>query len=459
MGSNKNLQKGCKNKIIPNVNKCSKDNMLPINNLGFYHLAEKELNFQNSLNNSLQLPYPTQLFLIDFRNSLGEIGISDSSLTVKYGSNKGLLKNREFGEFFCLGSSFISNAMRGINHSNSYTIAEDDLIQIRNVLSTNYIDSAKFSLSLLDKYEIMNELYIRKHRNERWYYHNPILKGRFFKNINNCEKGYWLGFAGADIHASKRGDYQIVIRLAYKDICHLYTFCEVFGLNSKKVLEGFDYDGNHMCVLRFECKSMIEDLYGHGFTSSHSKNKSVPEPIKRAVRKAKSEKDNVSDVWQTSSGKIALAWLYGYYDGDGLKASTSISCGSKDMLEDIKDIFNIYRDISGSDGDYYLTVGAHLMNKMQSTYNKGLPRKRRIWDERNDRHIIFKRSLDKARLTINDIRELVKYFTQKELCDIFHCSVSFFQRYLSNNNIFVPRKKIHIPQGILLHYNSKFLEL
>ena len=79
------------------------------------------------------------------------------------------------------------------------------------------------------------------------------------------------------------------------------------------------------------------------------------------------------------------------------------------MLEEIKDYFNIYYDVNGEDGDYYLSVGANLMNKMQALYHKGLDRKRRIFDERNDRHFIFNRGLKRAGITYNDLGNLVYY--------------------------------------------------
>lgn len=407
----------------------------------------------------LQLPYPTNLFLQDFRNCLTESDIVNSSLIVKSGKNARLIKNQVFNNLFGLGDSFISNRLRGMKSGNFYTIAEDDLNHIRNVLITKYLDRAKNIIALIDKYKQMNELFIRKHSGERWYYYNPGFKGRFFRKIDSIEKGYWLGFAGADIHASRRGDYQIVANLAHKDICHLYAFCEVFGLNNDKIETYYDKDGNHKCVLRFSCKSMIEDLYEHGFTSSKSKNKSIPGPIKMAILRAKVEKEKVLDIWQTWSGRIALAWLYGYYDGDGLKASTAITCGSREMLEEIKEFFDIYYELKGGPGNYYLTVGTYLMNKMQSTYDKGLPRKRRIWDERNDRHIIFKRSLETAEFTLSDIRDLVKYFTIQDLADVFNCSNTFIYNYLTKNNIHIPKKKIVMSPEKEHYFENKFFRL
>jgi len=463
----KKLKKGCREKEIgidgtgiPNeINReCNSDSIYRRQNSNRFQCLGNSLS-TNRPQENIGLPYPTHLFLRDFRRCLSESGTLDKNLVNSSGRNFGLVKNEVFDLLFGLGESFVSNMLRRLKNSNFYTIAEDDLFQIRDVLTNKPLDKSKHCIALIIKYEQKNELFIRRHRAEIWHHYNPGFKGRFFKNIDDPEKGYWFGFAGADIHASKRGDYQIAINLAFKDICHLYTFCEVFGLNSEKPKDFFDKDGNHICVLRFGCKSMIEDLYGHRFTSSKSKNKFVPDPIKKAVLRAKAEKGKVLDIWQTKSGRIALAWLYGYYDGDGLKASTAITCGSKEMLEEIKELFDIYYDVNGKDGNYYLTVGAHLMNKMQSTYDKGLPRKRRFWDERNDRHIIFKRSLERAEITLNDIRDLVNYLTIEKLTKKFKCSQNFLSSFLSKNGVFVPKKKIHMPDDKKQYFENKFLKV
>jgi len=219
-----------------------------------------------------------------------------------------------------------------------------------------------------------------------------------------------------------------------------------------------DSIGYHMCTLRFECKSMVEDLYNHDNTSSKSLIKGIPFPIKKAIQKAKVESSKLS-IWETNSGKIALAWLYGYYDGDGIINTTGIVCGSKEMLEEIKDYFNIYYNVNGEDGDYYLSVGANLMNKMQALYHKGLDRKRRTFDERNDRHFIFNRGLKRARITYNDLGNLIYYFTIEELAEKLNCSKSFLYKYLSNNNIHVPKKKIDVINGKITYFESKFSKL
>jgi hypothetical protein len=129
------------------------------------------------------------------------------------------------------------------------------------------------------------------------------------------------------------------------------------------------------------------------------------------------------------------------------------------MLEEIKDYFNIYYDVNGEDGDYYLSVGVNLMNKMQALYHKGLDRKRRIFDERNDRHFIFNRGLKRAGITYNDLGNLVYYFTIEELAEKLNCSISFLYKHLSNYNIHVPKKKIDVTKDKITYFESKFSKL
>ena len=129
------------------------------------------------------------------------------------------------------------------------------------------------------------------------------------------------------------------------------------------------------------------------------------------------------------------------------------------MLEEIKDYFNIYYNVNGEDGDYYLSVGANLMNKMQALYHKGLDRKRRIFDERNDRHFIFNRGLKRAGITYNDLGNLVYYFTIEELAEKLNCSKSFLYKHLSNYNIHVLKKKIDVTKDKITYFESKFSKL
>ena len=97
-----------------------------------------------------------------------------------------------------------------------------------------------------------------------------------------------------------------------------------------------------------------------------------------------SQKQSLSD---SEERKVSLAWLLGYFDGDGtvyydrkgLKFSGEIISSSKSLLQDIKDVYKIYNKIGFKDknqGTYRLAIGPVIYKKMILVYSNSLQRKR-----------------------------------------------------------------------------------
>jgi len=92
-----------------------------------------------------------------------------------------------------------------------------------------------------------------------------------------------------------------------------------------------------------------------------------------------------------NSRSFDLAFLLGYYDGDGKTQSTIITTGSKQFLEDIKKLFDLpfklrterritfhdHRKRSSNSETYELSLGAELFNEMMDNYADSLPSKRK----------------------------------------------------------------------------------
>ncbi len=77
-----------------------------------------------------------------------------------------------------------------------------------------------------------------------------------------------------------------------------------------------------------------------------------------------------------SNPTFELSFLLGFYDGEGKEGRTDIRVGSNVILQQIKQKFKIPFEIDTSDGKFRLTLGAQLLNLMQSVYPKSLHRKR-----------------------------------------------------------------------------------
>ncbi|KKK77543.1 hypothetical protein LCGC14_2852510, partial [marine sediment metagenome] len=94
-------------------------------------------------------------------------------------------------------------------------------------------------------------------------------------------------------------------------------------------------------TIGFSCKPMYQTLRELGLFGSERKN--VPSIIKEAIELAKNEVQDKDMHWsETSYGKIAHAWLLGFYDGDGTHQggySAAVGSSSKKLLQEIKDLF------------------------------------------------------------------------------------------------------------------------
>jgi len=135
-------------------------------------------------------------------------------------------------------------------------------------------------------------------------------------------------------------------------------------------------------MVQFGCKEMYKQLRDElGMVTSGQKNKDVPSIIKNLIGEAKRQ----STFWyDTLTGKKAIAWLLGYFDGDGTVSRKKsnfypiISASSKKFMESIKSLFQIkYKITQGvNETTWKLYLGLELYKKMMLTYKDSMQRKR-----------------------------------------------------------------------------------
>jgi hypothetical protein len=170
---------------------------------------------------------------------------------------------------------------------------------------------------------------------ERWYNQwktntvHPNLRINYFESINTKEKAYWLGFLYADGYLVKHPkQVEIRLKLKIRDEDTINRFCETLQLNKDKKEYVVDEGGHRQAMIRFSCQNMSNALMRHGLTFRKSKTIQYP----RLPRKF-----------------LELAFLLGYYDGDGRRNTTMISSGSIRFLKQVKRRFRlpykIYVDI------------------------------------------------------------------------------------------------------------------
>jgi hypothetical protein len=218
------------------------------------------------------------------------------------------------------------------------------------------------------------------------------MNDNYFERIDTKEKAYWLGFLYADgcVNIDKRNNAKrLMINLSIKDEIVIDRFLEAIQSNAKKTNEATKtriiIGSNQMC----------NDLIKYGCLPRKSKIIELP---------------------RLDSRELYIAFLLGFYDGDGTQNKTVITCGSVKFLEQIKEMFHLPFKIQINEHDgyiegnrsihgtgYYMCIGAELFNKMMDNYTNSLLRKRRRFctnEEKATRAANASRIDQKGKLTI-----------------------------------------------------------
>jgi hypothetical protein len=197
---------------------------------------------------------------------------------------------------------------------------------------------------------------------------HPSLRIDYFQKIDTKDKAYWLGFLYADgsLTANTGGTVYITIELNKKDEERIDRFCEALCLCEDKKTYRTRHGAENV-MISFACKAMSNDLMMHGV--SFRKSKIVRYPV-------------------LADRELELAFLMGYYDGDGQHKTTRIVSGSVKFLRDIKKRFDLpykirryrhQREIYGiktMGTKYVMSLGAELFCEMMVNYEYSMPRKR-----------------------------------------------------------------------------------
>jgi len=309
-----------------------------------------------------------------------------------------------------------------------------------------------YCLFIIKKY-IENNNALKQYSKQQY---RSTLNPKYFNIVDTLEKAYWLGFLYADGEVRNKYRekpwYRISVELSIKDRDHLENFCKAIGLIPFELVKERDrykkYNNEirkyRMVYVRFRCKPMVKDLLNIGFSSSKSLRKSIPNILKKRQFKS----NDLSFV-----RKLSLAWLLGYYDGDGQSNSTRITSSSKNFLKEIKSEFNINFDVKhlydkgkifrlegvvSTRSHWSLTLGASLFNEMIRNYPYSIKRKRRIF---NEREMGSYNRLKKEVLNKENLQNLVNKNQINLLLKKFNVSTSPFYRLCKDWNIYTPRSR------------------
>ena len=267
-----------------------------------------------------------------------------------------------------LATGSLSNGMLGVllgkseNHINyiksqirkyesegkMYLLTIDLLNQYKDSLKSKFSENSKKVISIIDIYSDQNAL---RKSSKRIHSHHPDLILNYFKIIDTKEKAYWLGFLYADGFIEVNGK-RVVIELGKEDKDLLVRFAESLKFNRDYISYIEEHDSY---ILRFQNEAFCNYLINLGMIPGNLKSKNIELP-------------------KLDSRELCLAFLLGYFDGDGIQGTSRITSGSINFLNQIRSKFNLRFNID--DSHMRLTLGAKLFNEMLDNYKSSLMRKR-----------------------------------------------------------------------------------
>ena len=352
------------------------------------------------------------------------------------------LTNREFSKTFLNRHPQFLEDKFGKIRWNDYlgTLMKNLFIDIKaNIF--NFFTQKKVPIpdelnNIFDEYEdyLILARYIRSEEMSKKYH--PQLKSDFFKKIDTREKAYWLGFMFADgfviVRTNRNNSKTIGITLSIKDENTLDLLINTLGLNVsfKNYFETIRIDKvgvqkvDKYCRINWNHQSMADDLINYGVVPNKSKIIRLPE---------------------LDNEELYLAFLLGYFDGDGQQGTTRIYSGSKKFLIDIKRKFKIRNEIKVDHRTEYihpitqkiikkntyvyrLALGSNLFNKMLKNYPYSIERKRKIYvkPRKHKEDYITREELDILvwKMPLKNIAEILKITTEyvKKWCDEWEIS-------------------------------------
>ena len=312
------------------------------------------------------------------------------------------LDNEELSLIIAGDKDFIHRTLDTINNPVStrwynpdYKFPLERVDQIISVFREMLGNKAKRCIQLVKQYKLLNKDLSYWHPKD-YSIENPD----FFHIIDTIVKAYWYGFLGSDGSLEKNRP-RIKFELSAKDKDRIVEFIKSIGLDISRIEEYekiYRYNGelkrSALARISFSSAEMAQDLLDLGFRKMKNNAQGIPEFVKSLISRAKSQVKGSKLHWATTTnGKIACAWLLGFYDGDGTYMGgrqAKIYNSNKKILDEIKKFYGcennvniqtprdeiIESEIQTKKPLYYLTLGPEVFEAMIFSYDQSMLRKR-----------------------------------------------------------------------------------
>jgi len=282
------------------------------------------------------------------------------------------------------------------------------------------------------------------------------LKENYFNNIDTKEKSYFLGvlYAEATMETRNQIPYRVGIQIGKNDEILIDKFIETLEINPK--FKHYREKDNTVYV-KITNKAIVKDLVKWGVVPRKSRIIELPSLTER---------------------ELYLAFLLGFYDGDGKTGTTRIITGSKKFLEQIKKRFNLpYKIYEKNSSGYWrgrlivshaysMSLGVKLYNEMLANYQYSLQRKRHKFKTEKERRSKIKEKAwasrkNKLEISIEELATLVWQLPLYKIGNMFGVSDKTIKKWCIKWGIATPLRgywtKNRIPRKNKINKNIKKL--
>lgn len=357
--------------------------------------------------------------------------------------------------------SHIETLKNSSRKSISYQIAEKFIESYKNNLKNQFKDKNKDVIKFIIKYQDSNLLKWSNSENLIMNFH-PDLKFNYFKNIDTKKKAYWLGWIFAEGYLYKDKTNNVVkfgVEISNEDIILIKRFTADIGYNLK---HKHIRKERNLIMIYTSSRVFVQHLVDR-FTKDINKER------EEIIGKMKSKNIELPEFGER---KLDLAFLLGFYDGDGIQGETAIISGSKIFLKQIKKKYNIIHKIRFTKSESFfegrlikgsawrMSLGAEIFNEMMDNFENSLPRKRKVFKTKEEKVMILAKYANKRkkfRFTKEQLEELVWKMPLKDIAinhkNLYEVSIStaLVSQYCKKWNInkpnrgyWKPRRQINI---------------
>ncbi len=329
----------------------------------------------------------------------------------------GKITIKNIGLLLAENKNYFDHRIRGVKNP-TFKFSLEELLNWKEILNSKFGSKAINILKLITDYISYHKpvIPISKRNTRRTWRTHRFLNEHYFKKIDSIEKAYLLGFFFGDGRLKHYRDdrrNRISFRVGAKDGILVYFVCSELGLNPNSVYTRREVAKNGRVVIiieiEFTSDIMSNDLLSLGFIGSKTGETQWPNMEFKVD-------DNKEEDF-----KLLLGFLLGFFDAEGWQGTSTIEVKGKKILQTIKNKFELPYEIyprKDNSGKYIMSLGPKIMNLMQLSFPKSLPRKRKIFHPKHSR-FNFDKTLSKKELEF-----LMKKISIKEISDRFEIDVN-----------------------------------